>query len=104
MLRHFIWCFLAFNKEDGSIRPIAIGMTLKRLALKCTASDGASQLADWLSPYQLGLGVPGGYVAAVHATRRYVESMPSGYVVAKLDFSYAFNNIHRLDMLMAVFS
>jgi hypothetical protein len=51
---------------------------------------------------QLGLGTHGGAEAAVHATRRFVADMPPDYVVAKLDFSNAFNNLHRDVMLSAV--
>jgi hypothetical protein len=59
-------------------------------------------LAEWLNPHQLEVGAPGGREAAVHATRRYLEAMPSGHVVAKLDFSNAFNSTHRRDFLMVV--
>jgi hypothetical protein len=93
---------LALNKKDGGIRPIAIGMTLRRLVSKCAATIGSNQLADWLSPHQLGVGAPGGCETAVHAARRYLEAMPPGHVVAKLDFRNAFNSIHRRDLLMAV--
>jgi hypothetical protein len=39
--------------------------------------------------------VKGGYEAAVHATRRYMESMLSDHVVAKLDFYNAFKCLDR---------
>jgi Reverse transcriptase (RNA-dependent DNA polymerase) len=92
----------ALNTKDGGIRPIALGMTLRRLVSKCAATIGWNQLADWLSPHQLRIGAPGGCETAVHAARRYLEAMPPGHVVAKLDFRNAFNSIHRRDLLMAV--
>ena len=48
------------------------------------------------------VGTPGGCEAAVHATRRFVESMPDDHCVVKLDFSNAFNSLHRDVMLEAV--
>ena len=54
-----------------------------------------------LLPEQLGLGTHGGCEAAVHATRRFLANMPPDYLLVKLDFSNAFNNIHRDAMLPA---
>jgi hypothetical protein len=93
---------LALNKKAGGIRPISIGFTLRRLVSKCASSFGVNRLADYLSPVQLGVGTAGGCEAAVHATRRYLETMPPDWVMVKLDFSNAFNSLHRSDMLLAV--
>jgi len=93
---------LALNKKAGGIRPISIGFTLRRLVSKCASSFGVSRLADYFSPVQLGVGTAGGCEAAVHATRRYLETMPPDWVLVKLDFSNAFNSLHRSDMLMAI--
>ena len=54
-----------------------------------------------LFPEQLGLGTPGGCEAAVYATRHFLANMLPDYLLAKLDFSSAFNNIHRDAMLSA---
>jgi len=62
------------------------------------------QLAGYFSPIQLGVGTPGGSGAAVHATRRFIEAMPDGHVVAKLDFCNAFNSLRRDQMLRSVLS
>src|ERR1700730_4166886 len=59
-------------------------------------------LSSYLSPIQLGAGIPGGCEAAVHATRRFVESMPADHFVAKLDFTNAFNCLNRSRMLQEV--
>ena len=48
------------------------------------------------------MGVQGGCEAAVHAVRRYLQSLPAGSVVIKLDFSNAFNSISRSAVLDAV--
>jgi len=57
-------------------------------------------------PHQLGLGTPAGCEAAVHAARRYLESLPSNHVpvLVKLDFTNAFNSFHRREMLLSIYS
>ena len=46
-------------------------------------------MKDSFNPSQLGVGVPGGCEAAVHATRRFLTNMPDNFVVVKIDFSNA---------------
>ena len=65
-------------------------------------SFATAKLREMLSPIQLGVGVKGGCEAAVHATRRFLLSMPDSSVVAKLDFTNAFNSIRRDSMLETV--
>jgi hypothetical protein len=93
---------MALEKKSGGIRPIAIGYTWRRIAAKCANAHATAVLADYLQPTQLGVGTPGGCEAAVHATRRFAESMPAGHCVVKLDFTNAFNCLHRDAMLDAV--
>ena len=93
---------MALEKKTGGIRPIAIGYTLRRIAAKCANAHATAVLADYLQPLQLGVGTPGGCEAAVHATRRYMESMPDGHCVVKLDFTNAFNSLRRDAMLEGV--
>ena len=93
---------MALEKKSGGIRPIAIGYTWRRIAAKCANSQAIASLSGYLQPIQLGVGTPGGCEAAVHATRRFVESMPADHCVVKLDFSNAFNSLHRDVMLNAV--
>ena len=98
----FVGNLLALKKKSGGIRPIAVGYVWRRLAAKCTNSSATTKLVDYFSRTQLGVGIPGGCAAAVHATRRFIEFMPNGFVVAKLDFANAFNILHRDAMLQAV--
>ena len=86
---------LALSKKDGGIRPIAVGYTWRRLAAKCANSHAVSRLSQLLAPIQLGVGIPGGAEAAVHATRRWVTTMPEDSVLVKLDFTNAFNTLRR---------
>ena len=94
---------LALLKKDGGLRPIAVGLTLRRLAAKIVNKTATESLIPILAPIQLGVGVRGGMEAAVHAARLYVQDMPSSNcVLAKLDFKNAFNTIRRDTMLEAV--
>ena len=93
----------ALVKKSRGIRPIAVGYTWRRLAAKCTNFYAISRLGDYFAPIQLGEGVSGGCESAVHATRRFTESMPNEFVIAKLDFTNAFNNLRRDAMLEAVY-
>ena len=93
---------IALKKKAGGIRPIAVGYTWRRIAAKCAAFTASARLCQVLGPRQLGVGIPGGCEAAVHATRRFLDSLPSDHVIAKLDFSNAFNSIRRDAMLDSV--
>ena len=93
----------ALQKKAGGIRPIAVGYTWRRIAAKCANAYATIKLADYFAPIKLGIGVSGGCEAAVHTTRRFVQTMPTDYVIAKLDFTNAFNTLHRDSMLDAVF-
>ena len=86
---------IALRKKDGGVRPIAIGYTLRRLAAKCANFFAVNKVLSLLLPLQVGVGVPGGAEAAVHAFRRFVSNMPDGHVAVKIDFSNAFNTIRR---------
>jgi len=77
-------------------------LTFRRLASKCASTFGIERVKTSFSPRQLGVGIARGCETAVHCARRFLESMPAGHVMVKLDFSNAFNSLHRRDMLLAV--
>jgi len=93
---------IALTKKDGGIRPITVGYTLRRLAAKCANNHVIERRSMEFRPLQLGAGVSGGAEAAVHATRRLVQNLPSDHVIVKLDFSNAFNCVRRDTILEAV--
>jgi hypothetical protein len=92
----------ALQKKTGGLRPIAIGYYWRRLTSKCASKSASDQAAAYLSPKQLGVGVPGGCEAAVHATRRFITNMDDDNIVVKLDLSNAFNSLYRDRMLASV--
>jgi len=62
----------ALRKKDGGLRPIAVGLTLRRLVSKVANSWNArndARMASFLAPRQLGDEICGGAEAAVHAAR-----------------------------------
>ena len=93
---------VALKKKDGGVRPIAVGCTLRRLAAKCASHHALKELADLLSPRQLGYGVPWGVEAAVHAIRKYLKDLQSDQVILKIDLKNAFNSVRRDKILLAV--
>ena len=94
--------FIALRKKDGGIRPIAIGLTLRRLAAKIGSFRVVQSVGSALAPLQLGCGVPSGCEAAARAARQYLDSMPSTHVMLKVDFRNAFNSVRRDKILEAV--
>uniref|UniRef100_A0A1X7SSY7 Reverse transcriptase domain-containing protein n=1 Tax=Amphimedon queenslandica TaxID=400682 RepID=A0A1X7SSY7_AMPQE len=95
---------IALQKKGGGIRPIAVGCSLRRLVAKIACSQVADDMAELLSPRQIGFGVKGGIEAAVHAARLFLNQMPPVEAFVKLDFKNAFNSINRDNMLSSVLS
>ena len=92
----------ALNKPSGGIRPIAVGCTLRRLVAKIACSLVRDDMTEFLTPRQLGFGVPNGAEAAVHAARCFLSTMSSDQALVKLDFANAFNSVFRDRMLEVV--
>jgi len=90
------------SAKKRGIQPIVVRFKFRRLVSKCANSHSLARLAPSFSPTQLGVGIPGGCEAAIHSARRFLETMPKDNVVVKLDFSNAFNSLHKLDMLQTI--
>ena len=82
---------------DGGIRPLAVGNVFRRLASKISAMRVIPELRRQLPPVQLGVGVSGGYKAAAHAVRAFVQSLvvPGENVLVKLGMNNAFKTVRR---------
>jgi hypothetical protein len=63
----------------------------------------SSILSTYFLLRQVGIGLSGGSEAVIHATRLAIQSTPSNYVVAKLDFSNAFSSLHSDTLLDAMY-
>ena len=84
------------------MRLIVVGCTIRRLVAKIAGKMVVGAVAELLSPRQLGYGVRGGVEAAVHATRKYLQNLPSENAMLKLDFRNGFNSVRRDKVLEAV--
>jgi len=93
---------IALKKKDGGIRPIVVGLCLRRLVSKLMNNYAIDKISNLISPTQLGVGVAGGVEAAVHAARRYVDNLNKDEAVVKLDFCNAFNTLRRDSILEAI--
>ena len=90
------------RKKDGGIHPIAIGNTLRCLISKVAVRGCSERCSNLLKPNQLGFGVRMGAEAAIHATHSFIESHRQNTILLKIDFTNAFNSIHRDKALEAV--
>src|SRR6218665_3435534 len=57
----------------------------------------------FFAPLQVGVAVPGGGEAAIHASRSFVTNMTEDKIFVKLDFANAFNTLRRDIMLQMVY-
>jgi len=85
----------AISKQGGRLRPIAVGLTLRRLSSKVANRWATERMVPLLAPRQLGVGVRGGAEAIVHAARSYISSASPYHAIVKLDFENAFNTVRR---------
>jgi hypothetical protein len=86
----------ALNKNDGGLRPIAIGNCLRRLTSKLACFQSRNIVNSYLSSHQLGVATKLGCEAAIHTTRTFVNNDQNrGKVLLKLDFKNAFNSVER---------
>ena len=94
---------IALSKKSGGLRPIVIGYTYRRLAAKCANRYALGRLDSFFAPLQVGVAVPGGGEAAIHASRSFVTNMTEDEIFVKLDFANAFNTLRRDIMLQLVY-
>ena len=94
-------CLFALNKEDGDIRPVAVGESLRRLASKCLCAAVKNEVADYLKPLQVGVACPLGAESLVRVFTQYMSrhAAPGDKVVLTVDFSNAFNTVDRKSFL-----
>ena len=92
----------ALDKNDGGVRPIAVGCILRRLAAKVAVNKVLVEMADLLAPDQLGFGVSGSAEAAVRSGRLYLHNLDPHQALLKLEFMNVFNSVRRDKLLAAV--
>lgn len=95
---------IPFNKKDGGLRPIAVGLTLRRICSKLCVDQIKEKAILNLSPTQVGFGVSGGAESLVHSVRHFLQTMKPNECLVKLDFSNAFNSLERNAFLTEIHS
>ena len=80
------------------MRPIALGKTVRRLPAKCASKMVYHNLAEYVSPLQMGAGMLNGAKAAAYAARSFLSAAKDDDVFIKLDFENAFNTL-RIDAI-----
>lgn len=90
---------IALRKNDGGLRPIAVGDIIYRLSMKTILKHTPINLL----PYQFGVKTPGGVEPIVEAVNRARNSGTNDLqYVHCLDFSNAFNSLDRSTIAKAV--
>ena len=95
---------MALRKPNNSLRPIAVGETLRRLCGKVCVDLMGSAISSTLEPTQVGVRTKFGCEAVIHATRQWahVHRDDPDRVLALVDLSNAFNCVSRGAVLTAV--
>ena len=89
---------IPLRKKDNSVRPIAVGETLRRMIGKCLLNtDRMKEQVQSLQPRQCGVAVQGATELVGMGLQRLVDARKddSDWVVLTVDISNAFNTIHR---------
>ena len=95
---------MALRKPNGTLRPIAVGETLRRITGKVAVELISERALALLEPVQLGVKTPNCCEAIVHATRQWFHrhrSVPTKTAVS-VDISNAFNTVNRSAVLRSV--
>ena len=82
----------ALNKNSGGIGLIAVGYCWRRLTVKCANTYATTKLVPSFSPISVSFKM--GCESAVHACRRFFDTISGDYVVAKLDVRNAFKSLY----------
>ena len=102
---HFAGASLvALAKENGDVRPIAVGEVLRRLTSKCLCSAVRSDAQRFFGSLQVAC--PLGLEAAIHTISQYCErnAASTSKIVMTIDFHNAFNSLDRNALLVGVIS
>ena len=95
---------MSLRKPNGTLRPIAVGETFRRITGKVAVELILDRARAVLEPIQLGVKTPNGCEAIIHATRQWFHAhrlIPSKTAVS-VDISNAFNTVNRSAVLQSV--
>lgn len=94
---------IALLKVDNSLRPVACGDVLRRLASKIVAKAEKPNFKElFQEAHQVGIAVPGGAEATIALARRYGACLDHTRAIVKFDLRNAFNEFSRIWMLSEI--
>ena len=108
---------IPLKKNDGGVRPIAVGNILRRLVAKLIAARMKLPLSEHFDGLQFGVACPAGIDKIVHWIREnthqwtdpnwkpgeaVLKDFPLGAVVLKVDIKNAFNTVAREAFIRAI--
>ncbi|KAF2895624.1 hypothetical protein ILUMI_10547 [Ignelater luminosus] len=87
----------ALKKKTCGIRPLAVGITFRRMAAKLVGQRIKKPITNELALHQLEVGIPRAAEIGAHAAWTYIKAKhKSPKVVLKLNFQNAFNEVIML--------
>ena len=91
-------------KQDNGVRPVAIGEIWARIVGKACMARLKDKLVEAFAPFQLGVGVPNGAEAILHAVHGILQAKMDvvGMSLLTIDFRNAFNEFFRQVMFEVV--
>ena len=95
---------MALRKPDGTLRPIAVGETIRRITSKVAVELISDRARTILEPLQLGVKTSNGCEAIIHTTRQWFHQNRSDppKTAISVDISNAFNTVHRSAVVQSV--
>jgi hypothetical protein len=90
--------------NSDSLRPIAVGEMLYRLAAIVAVRRVASEAAGLLAPHQYGVGVPAGAERIVHSLQHELTDADKRPALLTLDMANAFNSCDRARLLRELYA
>ena len=90
--------------NSDSLRPIAVGEMLYRLAAIVAVKRVTSEAAGLLAPHQYGVGVPAGAERIVHSLQHELTDADKRLALLQLDMANAFNSCDRARLLRELYA
>ena len=88
--------------KPGGVLPIAVGVTLRRLAAKCVHEASLGAVSSYLLPTQVGVKVPNAAEIIARKVKAWRQEAPHDEVIVQVDLRNAFNSVDRGVLLRQV--
>ena len=92
---------VALGKDDGGVRPVAIGEVLTRLVCRAACLQKRKDFEAFFAPNQYGVMTRCGAEQILHTMRAHLAKH-TDHVIASMDMTNAFNTVNREAFLQAL--